>query len=71
MVMYKVAPLKTSFMVAGLLLMLFAMLYLWPLSKPWSATMFVFGGTMIVASMISMARGPLVGQLPRKPRRIR
>jgi len=69
--MYKVAPIKTSFMMASLVLMLFSFLYLWDLNRPWATAFGILGVIMLIASMISMAKGPLETQLPKKQRRIK
>lgn len=69
--MYKVAPLKTSFMLASIVMFLFAWLYLWDINRPWGATIGILATIMFIASMVSMAKGPIDMQMPRKPKRIK
>jgi formate-dependent nitrite reductase membrane component NrfD len=62
--MYKVAPLKTHFMVAAIILFLISVLYLWNVNRPWAFALAIFSVILFIASMISMAKGPIEGQIP-------
>jgi len=69
--MAKVAPLKSSFMVASMIGFLVSALYIAEFSKTWALAFGTVFSLMFVASLISMVEGSPDEQLYPRPRRVK
>ena len=65
----KVAPLSSSFMAASMLGFFISFYYIWKLDPTWGLTFCLLFAYMFIASMISMRRGMLDGQLAPRPKK--
>ncbi|MEK6960600.1 MAG: hypothetical protein AABX47_05475 [Nanoarchaeota archaeon] len=65
----KVAPLSSSFMATSMIGFFVSFYYIWKLDETWGFTLCLLFVFMFIASMISMRRGMIDGQLAPRPKK--